>query len=267
MNILFFGDIFGRPGRESVIKALPDLKKKYDAHLTIANAENLAHGKGFTLDNIDELQKAGIDFFTTGNHVWRDKTAVSRLNDKAFPVLRPANFPEGVGVPGRGYQIVETNMMKRVLVVNLMGRVFIKEHLDDPFRVMDKILQETAHEHLSAIFVDFHAEATSEKTALGHYLDGRVSAFVGTHTHVATKDAHILSGGTAYISDVGMCGPYDSCIGVDKRLVIQHFLTQMPITHEVADGTIVINAVLVQIDDTTKKAISIEHIQEFFETV
>lgn len=261
MNILFFGDIFGKPGREAVKKILPEWKKKYEIHLTIANAENMAHGRGFSVENIEEMQKAGIDFFTSGNHAWRERSGAARLPDKSFPVLRPANYPEGV--PGRGYEVVQTNMMKSVLVVNLMGRVFMKEDLDCPFRAMDRILRETAHERLSAIFVDFHAETTSEKYALGHYLDGRISAIVGTHTHVATRDAHLLPGNTAFISDVGFCGPFDSCIGVDKRIIIQHFLTQLPVTHEVAEGPTVVNAVVIKVDDTTKQAVSIEHIQEF----
>lgn len=265
MNILFFGDIFGRPGRETVKKFLPQIKKEHDVHLTIANAENMHHGRGFSSDNIDEMKLAGIDFFTSGNHAWREKSGVMRLSDKTFPVIRPANYPEGT--PGRGYQIVKTNMMKNVLVVNLMGRVFMKDTIDCPFRAMDRILKETAHENLSAIFVDFHAETTSEKYALGHYLDGRVSAMVGTHTHVPTRDAHVLVNGTAFISDVGFCGPYDSCIGVDKRIIIQHFLTQLPVTHEVAGGPVVVNAVVVKVDDTTKKAISIEHIQKFSDVV
>lgn len=260
MKILFLADIISKPGREAVKKALPDLKKKFSPHIIIANGENLAGGTGFTAETIEEMRKTGIDFFTTGNHTWKHKDDVDRLNDKKFPVIRPANYPEGVGVPGRGFQIVETNMMQKILVINLLGRVFMGNHVDCPFRAFDRILKETAHERLDAVFVDFHAEATSEKTAFAHYVDGRASVVVGTHTHVATRDERILAGGTAFISDVGMCGPIDSVIGVRKDLIINHFITQLPYKIDIAEGDAQINGVFIETDDQTKKAKSIEFV-------
>lgn len=257
MKILFIGDIVGRPGREAVKAILPELKKEQEIDLVIANAENLAHGRGFTVDTIEEMQKAGVDFFTSGNHVWDNKGSVAKLNDKSFPLLRPANFPDSAF--GRGYQVVETTMMKKVLVINLMGRVFMKHYLDCPFQAIDKILQETAHEQIQAIFVDFHAEATSEKTALANYIDGKVSAFVGTHTHVPTADCRLLPNGTAFVNDVGMTGPIDSIIGMKQEAVIQNFLTQMPTSFEIQEsGPKTFNSVLIEIDESTKKATSIE---------
>lgn len=260
MNILFIGDIFGKLGRETVKKLLPEYRQKHTIHLTIANAENMHHGRGVSEEQIEELRKAGVDFFTSGNHIWDQKEFIPRLNDKKMPVLRPANYPSGV--PGRGYQIVEGGLMKKVLVINVMGRVFMPMHLDCPFRTVDRILKEHEHEQLAAIFVDIHAETTSEKMALAHYLDGRVTAVIGTHTHVPTADAHILEGGTAFQSDAGFTGPIDSVIGVKKEIIIQHFLTQMPVKHEVADGPTVFNAVKIEVDDRTRKATHIEALQE-----
>lgn len=259
MKILFIGDIFGRPGRNTVKKLLPEFKAKYGAHLVIANAENMHHGKGVDEGQMNEMQKVGVDFFTSGNHVWKERSIIPRLNDKNLPLIRPANYPEGA--PGRGFQIIEGGLMQRVLVINLMGRVFMPIHLDCPFRTADRILKQFEHEQLSAIFVDFHAEATAEKAALAHYLDGRVSAVIGTHTHIPTFDARILPNGTAFQSDVGFTGPIDSIIGLEKESIIKNFLTQVPVKHEVADGDTIFNAILIEIDDQTKKAISVEQIQ------
>ena len=263
MNILFIGDIFGRPGRETVKKLLPEYRKKYEINLVIANAENMHHGKGVEETQLKELQMAGVDFFTSGNHVWHEKSIIPRLDDKKFPLIRPANYPPGA--PGRGHHIIETSLMKKVLVINLMGRVFMPMHLDCPFRTADKILKEYEHENFAAIFVDFHAETTSEKMALGHYLDGRVSAVIGTHTHVPTFDARVLAGGTAFQSDVGFTGPIDSVIGLEKTSIIKNFLTQVPIKHEVADGETVFNALKIEIDENTRKAVSVEQIQKYLE--
>lgn len=257
MKILFIGDIVGKPGREAVKKILPNLKKEKKIDFVIANAENLSHGKGFTTDTIEEMMTAGIDYFTSGNHIWDNKTNLAKLDDKSFPLLRPANFPPGVY--GRGCAVVETGMMKKILIINLMGRVFMKHYVDCPFRALDKILQEYAHENLQAIFVDFHAEATSEKVALAQYADGRVSAFTGTHTHVPTADHRILNNGTAYVSDAGMTGPIDSVIGMDKNNVIRNFLTQFPYPFQVPeDGPKTFNSVLFEIDSSTKQAVAIE---------
>lgn len=260
MKILFIGDIVGKGGRETVKKVLPGVREEYSPDLVIANAENLSHGNGFTPDHIEEMQKAGIDFFTSGHHVWGNKTGVLMLNDPKFPVLRPANYPSP-DTPGRGYQIIEDGMMNRLLVINIQGQVFIKDHVDSPFKVIDRILQETAHENLNGIFVDFHAEATSEKNTFGLYLDGKVSAVVGTHTHVATADARIFDNGTAYLTDAGMVGAYDSSIGVKKDLIINKFLTQMPVRHEPeTEGKMVFGSVLIELDEKTKKALDIKQI-------
>lgn len=262
MKIIFIGDIFGRPGREAVKKALPEYREKYGAHLVIANAENIHHGKGITEDDLHEMQKAGVDFFTSGNHVFKERAIIPFMDSKRVPLVRPANYPQNV--PGRGYEIVEGGLKQRVLVINLMGRIFMPMHLDCPFRAADKILEETRHEQLAAIFVDFHAETTSEKMALAHYLDGRVTAVVGTHTHVPTADERVLSGGTAFQSDAGFTGPIDSVIGAEKKGIIEHFLSQMPVKHEVASGPTVFNSCLIEVDDKTRKAVSIERLQRYF---
>lgn len=261
MNILVLGDIFGQPGRKAVKELLPKLKTDYKPDLIVANAENLSHGKGFTDDHIQEMLKAGINLFTSGNHIWKQKSSLPKIDDKSYPLLRPANYPPGV--IGRGFQIIEGNLMKRILVINLMGRIFSPVHqLDCPFRAADKILEETKNERIDAVIVDFHAEATSEKWALAHYLDSRVSLVYGTHTHVPTLDARIMEGGTAFISDIGMTGPLNSVIGVEKKLIIRHFLTGLPEKHEVAPGPAWLNAVFVTIDEKTRKAVSIIQIQK-----
>jgi hypothetical protein len=263
MNILFIGDIIGKPGRDTVKKLLSGLKKEFEIEFVVANAENMHHGKGATEENIEEMQRAGVDFFTSGNHIWKEKSIIPYLENSKSALIRPANYP--AGVPGRGWQIVETGMMKRVLVINLLGRLFINVQTDCPFRAADRILKETAHERLDAIVVDFHAETTSEKAAMGFYLDGRVSAMIGTHTHVATADARVLDNGTAYLTDAGFVGPIDSVIGVEKDLIIHNFLTQMPVKHEIAGGPTMFNSVKISIDPKSKKAESIELIQRRLE--
>jgi 2',3'-cyclic-nucleotide 2'-phosphodiesterase len=262
MKILFIGDIYGGAGRIMTRRLLPEVKKKYSPNLTIANAENLTHGNGFSPGHIEEMQKAGVDFFTSGNHFMGEKEGFAKLDDPDFPVIRPANYPPE-SVPGRGYAVIEDDAKNKILIVNLMGRVFMKKDFDCPFRVMDKILEETADENLSAIFVDFHAEATSEKAAFGHYLDGRVSAVIGTHTHVATRDLQIFEGGTAYMSDVGFVGPMNSVIGVQKDLIINSFLTQLPRKLEPeTTGKMVFDAVLVEVDEKSGKALNVEHVRK-----
>ncbi|MDA1060843.1 MAG: TIGR00282 family metallophosphoesterase [bacterium] len=254
MKILFVGDIFGAPGRKITKELLPGLIEEHKPDLVLANPENLSHGNGFSSSNIKEMQQAGIEFFTNGNHAWGNKEGASKLDDPKFPVLRPANYPPGV--PGRGYEIV-----KGVLVISLIGRIFMKKDFDCPFRKMDEILEETKGEDLKGIFVDFHAETTAEKYALAFYLDGRVSAVVGTHTHVQTRDERILENGTAYITDVGMTGPYDSVIGVKKEIVLETFLSQVSQKFEPeTTGTMVFSAVVVTLDDKTKKALNIDHV-------
>lgn len=247
MTILFIGDIVGRPGREAVKQILPQLKKEHKFDLIIGNGENLSHGKGMTLKTFEEMRAAGIDFFTSGNHIWKEKEILDRLNDKSFSAIRPANYPPMV--PGRGWQIVKTPLLKKLLVINLMGRVFFPNHCDCPFRKADEILAETAHDQIDAILIDFHAEATSEKKAFFHYLKGRVGAIVGTHTHVPTADAEISPEGTAYISDVGMTGLKNSVIGIDPQPIVKHFLTQLPAKHEITPGPAVFNAVILEFNE------------------
>ncbi|MDD5339284.1 MAG: TIGR00282 family metallophosphoesterase [Dehalococcoidales bacterium] len=252
MNILAIGDIVGKPGRQVVDKYLRDLRQQYKISLVIANAENTAGGFGLTPDTANELLAAGVDVMTSGNHIFAQKEIIPYL-DADMPILRPLNYPPTV--PGRGYLT-----HGKVLVVNLMGRVFMN-NLDCPFRAMDNLLA-TLENKPKVIIVDFHAEATSEKVALGRYLDGRVSAVLGTHTHVGTIDSIILKGGTAYVSDIGMTGPTDSIIGDDPEAILQRFLTQMPHHLSVGKGNPQFNAVLVDVDENTGKAKSIKRIQQ-----
>ncbi len=248
MLILMIGDIIGRPGRQAVEKLLPGLRQQYKLDLVIANAENTAGGLGLTSTTARELFGAGVDVLTSGNHIWAQKEIIPYL-DGEMPILRPLNYPPGV--PGKGYIIT-----KQAMVVNLIGRTFIGD-FDCPFRAMDKLLSEFKQ---SVIIVDFHAEATSEKVAMGRYLDGRVSAVLGTHTHVGTIDAQLLPQGTAYVTDVGMTGPANSVIGDDTESVLQRFLTMMPHRLSVGKGKTILNAVIVGVDEKTGKATSIDRI-------
>ena len=257
MRILFFGDIVGKPGRQAIKEILPGWQKKYQPDLTIANGENLAHGRGVTEKSLKEILTAGIDLVTSGDHIWDQKEAIALLDNKEIPLIRPANFPPNT--PGQGYRLIELRT-KKILVINLIGRIFMHEQYDDPFRVADEILKEEAEE-AAAIIVDWHAEATSEKVCLGWYLDGRVSAVLGTHTHIPTADARLLPQGTAYISDIGMVGPRDSSLGADKDLAIKNFLTQMSFKLEMAKGPVEVNAVLLEIGKGGK-AKKIKKLQE-----
>jgi hypothetical protein len=258
LKILFLGDIFAKIGRQGVKKILPDLKEQYQPDLVIANAENLSHGRGVSERTIKEMQEAGIDLFTSGNHVWDKNEAFSVLNKKNSPLIRPANYPEGTA--GQGEKIVKIGL-NNLLVVNLIGRVFFRENFDCPFRAIDKILEEYKNENLAGIIVDFHAEATSEKNALGFYLDGRISALIGSHTHVQTADEKILDKGTAYISDLGFIGAKNSVIGLDKKIIIKNFLTQINEAGEIPEeGLCQINGIYLEINPKTKKAIKIERI-------
>ncbi|AHF06653.1 TIGR00282 family metallophosphoesterase [Desulfitobacterium metallireducens] len=256
MNILFIGDIFGNPGRNAIRYFLKDLKKEYSVDVTIANAENSAGGKGITRVIANELFAEGIDFLTMGNHVW-DQRSITSFIDEEPRLIRPANYP--IGAPGKGYGFIRVEGQK-VGVLNLSGRVYLPP-LDDPFSMSIRWINELAKE-TSIIIVDIHAEATSEKIALGWFLDGKVTAVLGTHTHVQTADARILNNGTAYITDVGMTGPRDSVLGVKKELIINRFLTQMPVKFEAASGPIQINAVVINVDDRTGKALHITPIQK-----
>ncbi len=250
MRILVVGDVVGKPGRRAVRMLVPQLRKEHHIDFIIVNGENAAGGFGITLDNIQEFLECGVDVVTSGNHVWDQKEFIPHM-DSELPVVRPFNYPPGV--PGRGY--IQKN---GVLVVNLMGRTFMAD-IDCPFRAADRILTEV-NPRPSAIIVDFHGEATSEKQAMGWHLDGRVSAVVGTHTHVGTVDARVLPGGTAFVTDIGMVGPRDSVIGVDAKSVLQRFLTQMPARFEVAKGPVTFNSVLIETDDATGRARSIQRL-------
>lgn len=250
MRILAIGDIIGRPGRKAIWELLSGLRRQFDINLVIANAENLAGGVGVTSATANEMLDAGVDVLTSGNHVWARQEIIPYL-DGEMPILRPMNYPPGL--PGRGYMVT-----KKVMIVNLIGRTFIGNY-DCPFRAMDKLLAET--EPLPpVIIIDFHAEATSEKVALGRYLDGRVSAVLGTHTHVGTIDAQVLPQGTAYVTDIGMTGPVDSVIGDTVDSVVQRFLTMIPHRLTVARGRTVLNAMLIEVDEASGKAKSIERI-------
>jgi metallophosphoesterase (TIGR00282 family) len=260
LKILFFGDIVGRIGRKAVREIIPTLRKKYDPDLVIANIENLAHGKGITEKTLKEVTESGIDIFTSGNHIFRREEGLDLIAKKDTLVLRPANYPEGT--VGIGEKVVEIGT-KKLLVINLIGRVFFEEEFDCPFRKLDEILKNHAQDDLAGIIVDLHAEATSEKIAMGWYSDGRVSAMLGTHTHIPTADAKILPKGTAYITDIGMVGPKESVLGVKKEIIIDKFLNDEPIIFDIPEeGVVQINAVLVTIDSKTKKSKKIQVIDE-----
>jgi len=260
IKILFIGDITGRIGRETVKNILPDLKKEKEIDLVIANGENLAHGIGVTENTVAEMLEVGVDVFTSGNHIWDKKDYQLVLDKYPDQLIRPLNYPGNT--PGKGYLVKEVNGEK-VLIFNLIGRVFFPDDYDDPFHKADEVLKELSHEKLGAIILDFHAEATSEKNALGFYLDGKISAAIGTHTHIETEDYKILPEGTAYVTDVGMCGPVDSVLGVKKEIIIEKFLTQLPQKFEVQDeGDGLFNAIYLEIDPKTKKTKKIEKIRK-----
>src|SRR5215510_981626 len=246
MRILFIGDIVGRPGRQLVKTGLAALISRYSVDLVIANAENAAAGAGITREIGDELLDAGVDVMTSGNHVWDKKEAFSYIGAEAR-LLRPANYP--AGAPGNGSYLARTRDGVSVGVVNVMGRVFMLQ-IDDPFAVVLREI-EALRQRTRIVFVDFHAEATSEKIAMGWHLDGKVTAIVGTHTHVQTADERILPKGTAYLTDVGMTGPHDSIIGVDIEPALNRFLTALPQKFETASGNPRLHAVLVDADEQT----------------
>jgi metallophosphoesterase (TIGR00282 family) len=255
VRVLFVGDVVGAPGRRILRLRLKALKREVGADLTIVNGENAAGGAGLTVATAEELFAAGADVITTGNHVW-DKREALGLLEREPRILRPANYPEGS--PGHGVIVVPVGD-SRVAVVNLMGRVFMPL-VDDPFRVADRVLEELRGT-AGVVIVDFHAEATSEKMAFAWYLAGRAAAVLGTHTHVATADARVLAGGTAFISDVGMTGPFDSVIGVKKEQAIERFRTSRSIPYETAEGDVRLAAVCVEVDASSGRARSIERIE------
>lgn len=255
MRILFCGDIVGRSGREVLAAHLPRLRQEKKLDFVIANAENAAHGFGITKKLVGEILDLGIDCLTSGNHIW-DQRETLLFIDKEPRLLRPANYPKGA--PGLGHHLYISRNRKKILVVNLMGRLYM-ESLDDPFQAASTLLSSyRLGANVDAIIVDFHAEATSEKMAMGHFLDGSVSLVVGTHTHVPTADYQILGNGTAYQSDAGMCGDYDSVIGMDKTLPIQRFLRKLPTEKlQAASGPGTLCGLIVETDDVTGLAVNI----------
>jgi metallophosphoesterase (TIGR00282 family) len=262
VKVLFLGDVFGKPGRQAVARLVPKLIARDRVDLVVANAENSASGIGVTPDSADELLAAEVNLLTSGNHIWSKREIVPYLERPGSRLLRPANYP--AGAPGRGRAIVSTPDGRRLGVVNVEGRVFMK-NLDDPFRVALAEVEALRAEGVVCILVDVHCEATSEKNALGWFLDGKVSAVLGTHTHIQTADARVLPGGTAFITDVGMCGPWDSVIGVRKELVLERFLTQRPMAFDPAKKDVWLQGALVDVDEATGKARSIERVQERME--
>ncbi len=256
MRILVLGDVVGRPGRGAVRDMVPSLIMSEGLDLVIANAENASGGMGVDVKSAEELFSGGIHVLTSGNHIWKKKEIYPYMEENPR-LLRPANYP--AGAPGRGWFEWESSTGLRVLVINLEGRVFMRS-LEDPFRCVDAILQE--HRYYSpVVLVDMHAEATSEKNAMGWYLDGRATLVYGTHTHIQTADERILPGGTAYITDLGMCGPMDSVIGVEKEVVIEGFLSQLPLRFEVARDDVVLQGVRLDVDEDSGKAKSIRRIR------
>ncbi len=255
MKILFIGDIVGKPGRDAVLNLVPMLRAEHEPDLVIANAENIAGGWGITPPIARMLLTGGVDVITMGNHTWSKEDGREVLEEEPR-VLRPVNYPPGT--PGRGYGLFRTSSGKLVGVANINGRTFM-EPLDDPFRAADAFIA-CCSPKTNVLFVDFHAETTSEKAAFGWHCDGRVSAVIGTHTHVPTADERVLPGGTAYITDAGMCGPEDSVIGMEVESVLRRFRTQMPHRMKVAEGRAVLNGVVVDVDDATGRARGIRRI-------
>jgi len=256
MKIIFFGDIYGQPGRNALKKILPKWRKKYQPDLIIANGENLAHGFGINKKGLDEILKAGVDIVTSGDHITDRKESKNLLENKDVPLLKPANLPK---MPGPDYRLIEVGSQK-VAIINLLGQVFMAKECDNPFKTADKILEEIAEE-AKIIIIDFHAEATSEKVCLGWHLDGRVSAVIGTHTHIPTADQRILPQGTAYVTDAGMVGPKDSSIGADKDIALRRFLGETKLDLKPAKGIAEVNAVLLIIKNDGK-AKKIKRLQE-----
>ncbi|MDQ2674223.1 MAG: TIGR00282 family metallophosphoesterase [Chloroflexota bacterium] len=261
MRICVIGDIIGKPGRLAVMHALPDMREELDIGMVIANGENMAAGMGLTPRLAEELLGGGVDVITSGNHIW-DKREIYDYLDTDRPVLRPINYPDEA--PGRGWLIHHTDDGEEVAVMNAMGRVFMNQ-LDSPFAKLDELLDHGMEPLPPIRILDFHCEITSEKNAMGWYLDGRVSAVVGTHTHVPTADARVLPKGTAYISDIGMTGPRDSVIGFSLETVLPRFTRHLPTRFHVAEGPVAFNAVVISVDRATGRASGIQQVQRLIE--
>lgn len=259
VNILFIGDIIGEVGRNTVKKVLPTINKSYSVDYVIANGEHLSDRVGVDSNILFEMKEAGIDFFTTGNHVFRKKEFEEEINKKNMPIVRPANFI--AKHPGHGFRTVSTPVGK-ILIINLLGKEGINEKIVNPFKKIDAILESQKDYDFSIL--DFHAEMSSEKVAMGYHLDSRVTIVLGTHTHVATADARIMPGGTAFVSDVGMCGPLNSVLGVKSEIIVERFLKGSAGKFELADGEGMFNSVLVTIKN--KKAVNIKRIDKVVKT-
>ena len=253
MRILFLGDIVGKPGQKGVASKVIELRKKLSLDLIVANAENASQGIGLSLKNAKDLLGCGIDILTSGNHIWKFQNIYPYLNS-CERIVRPANLAEGV--PGRGYTVFKVEDSFSVAVLNLQGRTFMTP-CECPFKSADSIIKALPDE-VSIVLVDFHAEATSEKQCLARYLDGRVSAVMGTHTHVQTNDARIFEGGTGYISDLGMCGPVNSCLGLSPSPVIKRYVSGLPQKWRVASGPVELQGALLEVDEESGKTVSIE---------
>jgi metallophosphoesterase (TIGR00282 family) len=257
MNLLMIGDVIGEPGRKAVAMVLPGLKKELNLACVVANVENLAGGFGVTLDAVKEVKAAGVDVLTSGNHIW-DKKQYGEVMQAEPNLLRPANYPPGS--PGKGALIFNTASGVPVGVLNLQGRAFMAP-IDDPFKTGKQEVASLRGQGAKVILVDVHAEATAEKVALAAYLDGEITACAGTHTHIPTADARLTAKGTACITDLGMTGPYDSVIGMDKDIILKKFLLQIPIKYEVAKNDLQFWALLVEADEATGKATRVEQIR------
>lgn len=255
MKLLFVGDIVGKPGRRVLRELLPGIIRDKEVDLTVVNCENASSGHGLTRDHYHDLLDSGADLLTSGNHIW-DMKEIYDYIDGAELLLRPVNYPDA---PGRGSAIIQSPSGQKLGVVNVMGTVFMGISLESPWTTIDRAVDQL-REETSCILVDVHAEASSEKQAMGHYLDGKVSCVVGTHTHVQTADERVLPGGTAYITDAGMTGPYDSVIGMKKETSLKRFLTGRPARYECAKGDVHLCGALVDIDEKSGKARSIERV-------
>ncbi len=259
MRLALLGDVVGKAGRDAAVEAIPMLRRRLSLDCLVINGENAAHGFGITQKITAELLEAGADCVTTGNHVWDQREIITAIDGEPR-LLRPANYPDGT--PGRGAALIATPAGQQVLVINLMGRLFM-DALDDPFATIDRLLADvTLPAQADAVLVDFHAEATSEKMAFAHYVDGRVTAVVGTHTHVPTADAQVLPGGTAYLSDLGMCGDYDSVIGMKKQISVPRFASKLPGERMApAEGQATVCGLFVETDPATGLAVRVAPIR------
>jgi len=260
LKILFLGDIVGEPGRKAVIETVPLLKKERGIDFVIVNGENAANGRGITPKITIDLLRAGISVITTGDHIWDQKEIVAYI-DTEPRLLRPVNYPGKT--PGQGSIVLETAKGK-IGVINVQGRTFMQPILENPFRIMDEVVAKMRGE-THVIFVDVHAETTSEKIAMGRFLDGKVSAVVGTHTHTQTADEQVFPGGTAFLCDAGMCGPSESVLGREIEPIVARFITNLPVNFPVARGPVKMHGALIEIDETTGRAVSIERIAQLFE--